>query len=122
MNPRVKGANGEREAAKWLQNKFGLELCPQRNLEQVRSGGYDLIGFEPFCFEVKRCERVDKRAWWLQVKNAINRGDIPVVMYRRNHQPWRFLIAAEHIGVNKGFIHLEAREFLLWARRVINGC
>ena len=119
MNPRAKGANGEREAAKWIQSKFGLELCPQRNLEQVRSGGYDLIGFAPFCVEVKRCERIDKRAWWLQVRQCVGRGDIPIVMYRRNNQPWRFLIAAEYIGINKGFIHLEAREFILWAKAQI---
>jgi hypothetical protein len=116
VNARSKGAAGEREAAKWLQAQFGLEHCPQRNLEQVRSGGYDLTGFHPFAFEIKRCEAIAKRDWWLQIVHSHRPGEIPVVMYRRNKQPWRFLISAVHLGLKTGFIQLESREFIMFAQ------
>jgi len=120
VNGRAKGANGEREAAKWLQLNFGLANCPQRNLEQVRSGGHDLVGFEPFAFEVKRCEAVSLRKWWLQcVTSASKLHMVPVVMFRQNNKPWRFLISAKHIGLQNGFIQLEEREFILWAKLII---
>ena len=120
MNVRNKGAAGEREAAKWLQSKFNLEEAPKRNLEQVRSGGYDLTGFEPFAIEVKRCQQLKKRDWWLQVKYSTHVDHEPVVMYRKNNQPWRFLVSAQHIGLAKGFIQLEIREFILWAQNIIS--
>lgn len=119
INGRAKGAGGEREAAIWLQEKFNLAELPQRNLEQVRSGGFDLIGFEPFAFEIKRSEAVDKRAWWNQVKKCTDSRHIPVVMYRKNRQPWRFLIDAEVLGIHYGFVQLEAREFILWGKTLL---
>ena len=114
VNARNKGANGEREAAKWLQDNFNLEVLPERNLEQVRKGGFDLVGFAPFAFEVKRCQVLAKRDWWLQVVNSCEPSDIPVVMFRQNRQPWRFLISAKHVGLQTGFIQLESREFIMW--------
>lgn len=121
INPRTKGASGEREAAKWLQSAFKLEACPERNLEQTRSGGFDLIGFPPFAFEIKRCQTISLRSWWLQVTHATNdKYHIPVVMYRPNNKPWKFLISAKYIGLNKGFVHLEAREFTQWVNTVLD--
>ena len=120
INGRAKGAGGEREAAQWLQKEFKLEITPQRNLEQVRSGGADLIGFAPFQIEVKRAEGEAKRKWWLQVTQACDINEVPVVMYRRNRQPWRFLISARNIGVETGFMQLEAREFILWAKGLLS--
>ena len=45
-----KGANGEREFCKWLYENMTVPM-PQRNLEQVRSGGADVTDIEPFFFE-----------------------------------------------------------------------
>ena len=127
-SPKNKGANGEREAAAWLQKTFKLEHLPQRNLEQVRfksagkiQKGHDLVGFEPFSVEVKRQEKLNLRNWWLQAKIAANRSDtpsIPVVMYRQNRKPWKFLIGANWIGLEVGFLHLEAQEFTDWVNKV----
>lgn len=119
VNARSKGANGEREAADWLQQNLKLEFKPERNLEQVRSGGYDLNGLEPLCFEIKRCEAIAKRAWWVQAKTATVPGQYPVVMYRKNRQPWRFLISANLIGNERGYLQLEAQEFIEWARKTL---
>lgn len=119
VNARSKGANGEREAAVWLEKTFSLENRPERNLEQVRSGGYDLTGFYPFALEIKRCERTDKRKWWIQVINSCRDGEIPVVMFRRNKERWRFLISAKYLGLNTGFIQLEEKEFVRWASNIL---
>ena len=121
INSRAKGAAGEREAADWLQRKFKLEKKPQRNLEQVRSGGFDLDGFEPFAMEIKRCEALSLRNWWVQVTSACYNGQIPVVMYRRNREKWRFLISARYIGLKNGYMRLEEREFILWAKLIMEG-
>lgn len=90
-----------------------------RNLEQTRGGGYDLVGFEPFAFEIKRTERPDLRGFWLQAVTQCGEHDIPVVMYRKNRQPWRFLISARSIGNKNGYILLEAREFVEWANNTL---
>ena len=122
INGRNKGAAGEREAAKWLQSKFNLQNTPQRNLEQTRSGGHDLTGFEPFLVEVKRQEVISLRKWWVQAVTSSKNieGSIPIVMYRQNRRPWRFLISATYIGCRNGYIILEEREFEMWAKSIIN--
>lgn len=121
VNAKNKGAAAEREAAKWLKIAFKLENEPQRNLEQVRSGGFDLIGFPPFAFEIKRCETLDLRGWWLQAANSCTpEYRIPIVMYRQSRQPWRFLISAKTIGLKNGFVLLQEREFKLWMKLVLS--
>ena len=117
-----KGKQGEREFAKWLHSNFKLEDIPYRNLEQTRSGGFDIMGFAPFAFEVKRQETLNLRGWWRQVVNSTNEEyHVPVVAYRQNRKQWKFLISAVYIGCRNGYIHLEAREFIMFADRVIAG-
>jgi hypothetical protein len=118
INGRSKGASGEREFAKWLESVLGLSWTPQRNLEQVRSGGADIIDIFPFIFEVKRCESLSLKDWWVQVVNACSKPDeIPVVAYRQNRQPWRFLISAKNIGLDKGYIQLDEHVFKPWLQK-----
>lgn len=119
INSRTKGVAGEREFCQWLQNALALEIKPQRNLEQVRSGGHDVL-VEPFLFEVKRVEAVSREKWWLQVCKAAKEtegGLIPVVAFRRNRQKWRFLISAQYIGLEAGFIELTDKRFKQWMVR-----
>ena len=115
-----KGKQGEREAANWLQQQFKLEFTPTRNLNQTREGGHDLDGFPPFKIEVKRQVTLNLKSWWEQATNSCGAGDCAVVMYRQNRKQWRFLIPAEVIGVKRGYIILEGREFVLWASKHIN--
>ena len=117
-----KGKNGEREAGLWLQQAFNLSVTPYRNLDQTREGGFDLMGFPPLAIEVKRQETLNKKNWWIQVKNAINTEySCACVMYRQNRQPWRFLLPAELIGVKRGYIELQEREFKVWVRTTVLG-
>ena len=104
INSRAKGAAGEREFCKWLYEHFDLSEMPERNLEQVRSGGADVLSVRPFVFEVKRVERLDLQAAWTQCVIAARKaGGEPVVAHRVNRQPWRFLISAKHIGLDLGY-------------------
>jgi len=120
INSRQKGANGEREAAEWLATNFKLASKPERNLEQVRQGGHDLIGFPPFAFEVKRQEVLEKRKWWLQAINSLtDEYSIPVVMYRQNRKKWKFLISANYLGLKNGYIELEIKEFKEWVENLL---
>ncbi len=106
---RNKGQVGERELLKLLGEELGIEL--RRNLLQTRESGADCLGIRGFAVEVKRCERLCLPAWWRQ---AVKQGEMhnaePMLAFRQNRQPWRFLIktldgyretaligAAEHI-------------------------
>jgi len=96
INSRNKGASGEREAADWLYYNLNLHTKPERNLEQVRSGGGDLVGVGCFCVEVKRCQQLALKAWWKQsLKSALDRQEEPVIMYRRNGESWKFIVDEE---------------------------
>lgn len=118
INVRAKGAGGEREFCGWLERTLKLDHKLTRDLEQVRSGGADITCLSPFLFEVKRCEALAQRAWWLQVMKAARAipGSIPVVCFRQNRQPWRFLLSASYIGLQNGYIQLEEQEFTNWIK------
>jgi len=119
LNARNKGASGERELARWLHTNMKLDKLPERNLEQVRHGGSDLLVY-PFFFECKRVECLDLRSWWIQVKTEAEKEDaIPVVAFRQNRKQWEFLISASHIGLDKSFVRLNHDVFLLWAANVL---
>lgn len=120
INSRSKGASGEREFCNWLERNLQIDFKPERNLEQVRSGGADILNCYPFLFEIKRVENLDLMAAWLQVKAAWLRfakedvGDstiadanlIPVVAFRKNRQPWEFLIPACILELDYGYLRL----------------
>lgn len=122
INPKTKGASGEREFCEYLFKTFNLEIKPERNLNQVRSGGCDVICF-PFAFEVKRREQLQFADWWNQVNDAVTKdpqseafGLIPVVAFRQNKKDWEFLIGGNHINVPFGFLHINKYVFNRWVR------
>ena len=136
INSRAKGASGEREFCQWLKESLILSFLPERNLEQVRSGGSDVINVEPFFFEVKRVENLDLFKAWSQVVNSARSnaqrkgtarngtliyetgGVLPVVAFRQNKADWEFLITAEVIGVESGYVRLTELCFKRWARPI----
>lgn len=120
LNARNKGAAGERELARWLMEHLSLSELPQRNLEQVRSGGADLTPVGNLLFEVKRCEVLQLNSWWIQVKSAARYDQEPVVAFRQNRKQWMFLISAKHIGVENGYLLLNGYTFLKWANDQLN--
>ncbi|NGZ29556.1 MAG: hypothetical protein G8345_22035 [Magnetococcales bacterium] len=86
---RTKGATGERELAGLLRDRLGLDI--RRNLEQARSGGADLLGLPGLSLECKRAAVPKLGPWWEQtIQQAGER--VPVLAFRVDRQPWRFLI------------------------------
>jgi Holliday junction resolvase len=86
---RNKGAAGERELAGILKDHLGFEV--KRNLGQARDGADD-ITIQKFRIEVKRQERLQVDKWSEQVESCSKSGEIPVLAYRRNGQPWRICL------------------------------
>jgi Holliday junction resolvase len=96
INIRTKGATAERELAAlltgWAANG-GHRLTLERNLDQVRGGGFDLNGVPFLAIEVKRQENLAVNTWWAQcVRQADAAGFIPFLAYRQNNKPWRFRV------------------------------
>ena len=98
VNARNKGASGERELAMLLMGwglEIGVKLDLERNLEQWRSGGHDLIGVPGLAIEVKRVEVLAVASWWQQaVRQAERVKAVPMLAYRGNRKPWRFMVRA----------------------------
>lgn len=90
---RNKGAAGERELAALLSDHLGFVV--KRNLGQARDGADDLTVAQ-FRIEVKRQERLQVDKWSEQVEACAQPGEVPVLMYRRNGQPWRVCLRLEH--------------------------
>lgn len=133
MNIRAKGASGELEFCDWLFRKGLVMSMPQRNLEQVRSGGIDVIPKDhPFVYEVKRVENItdltlDK--WWFKAstdraRHNSNTGEDreQVVAYRKNRGDWTFLISVENLlGVTGTYAIVKTNTFVKYAQRRIVG-
>lgn len=94
INSRTKGAAGERELIREIEEWTGIRL--ERNLAQSFAGGHDLIGLDDWAIECKRYRSIseaDKRAFWDQAVRQAKRVDkMPAVAFREDRQPWRVLI------------------------------
>ena len=92
INSRQKGKSGELEFAAEINNRLGMKLL-ERNLDQTRDGGYDLMvnslndnGAHPIgkrlnqlAFEVKRRKIINKgdiTVWWKQTVEQSNNETI----------------------------------------------
>jgi len=83
---RTKGAGGERELCKLLQDELGHVV--KRRLGQARDSGCD-IPVPGYDIEVKRGERFQSK-WFVEAVERAEPGRIPVVAWRRNGEQWRF--------------------------------
>jgi hypothetical protein len=105
INSRTKGASAEREFSNEVYNWTGIRLV--RNLEQSRSGGFDLVvhpdesgavsdAFRTLAIECKRYAAVTPgkiATWWEQaLKQSVPCGLMPVLAYRADRQAWRVII------------------------------
>lgn len=126
INARSKGASGEREFCNWLFTRGLVRRMPERNLEQVRSGGIDVIPEDhPFAYEVKRVEKYpapyDK--WWYKANlDAKKHNREAVVAHRRNNEDWSFLISLENLlGVKGSYAIVGSVAFIKYAQKRISG-
>lgn len=105
INPKTKGASGEREIADVLNmllceamvelqypaDQIGkAQKAVQRNQNQSAVGGCDLTNTFGLAIEVKRQETLSVDAWWRQTTvSALRNNETPVLVYRQNRKPWR---------------------------------
>ena len=88
---RRKGQVGEREFFAILNNILPERLHFKRRLGQERDGGLD-GGSAHFAIEVKRQERLRLKPWLDQLIGSLQKGQIPVLAFRRSNEEWRCLV------------------------------
>jgi hypothetical protein len=93
INARSKGAGGERELIGYLQATVDKivgvgTIKLERNLEQVRSGGVDVVGIPWLSAEIKRCEKLELNKWWTKLVGLTTKEQVPVLFFRRNNEAW----------------------------------
>ena len=90
-NGRRKGKEAELELARLLRSQG--HLCARRGQQYSGvNGDADVIGVKGIHIEVKRQEKVNDEKWMKQSEDDARKGEIPVVIYRRNHEQWKLLI------------------------------
>ena len=88
---RDKGAKAERYIVNRLK-EAGFDRVA-RNLEQTRSGGFDILGLEPLAIEVKDQKQLRVAEWWRQAVQQAREGQIPVLAYHRpGTSIWRVIL------------------------------
>lgn len=129
LHSQKKGKLGEVDFCRWLDDnlqfsekrQFGEKT--ERNYNQADGNSADII-VHPFIFEIKRREKLDLKKWWLQVVIAKNSNPnpalTPVVAFRQNRKKWEFLIPAQLIGLEEGWLHTTENTFIDYARNVMN--
>jgi hypothetical protein len=91
MNSRDKGARGERmAAAAWVDAVGGTARRGQQF-----AGGTDspdvVTSFPDIHLEVKNCQRGNPYVWMEQAVRDAG-GQCPVVLHKRNNQPWLLIV------------------------------
>ena len=85
INSRTKGASGERQACRALEEALELPYgCLCRNVsEQARGGKFgDVLGIPGVHIEVKWCKVIHITRWLEQAESDCSPEDIPVIVYR----------------------------------------
>jgi hypothetical protein len=105
INSRTKGASAEREVSRLLFDELGIRTA--RNLEQSRSGGYDLMPEKdsllyPYAIEIKRYAKVSNamlKVFWTQaVEQAELAGKYPVLLFREDRAAWLGVVSLSLIN------------------------
>lgn len=134
INVRNKGQTGEREVVRLLNGVIEKLLaqqcwtedvvnaatkCIQRNQQQSAVGGADLTGVFGLAIEIKRQENVQIDKWWAQcTEQAARNNEVPVLLYRQNHQPWRCVMLGLAVlpGERSSSLRMEIEQgpFMTW--------
>lgn len=109
INGRAKGHAFERELIALFKDEFGS--CAdhlKRNLEQYQDKGHGDIVFHNLMIEAKRYAKGNwhKPEWWDQACESATEGYIPILIYKYDRQPIRFVFPLkaiagdQYVGVN----------------------
>lgn len=90
INSRAKGARGEREACRYLKEAFGVRARRSQQYSGLGDSSADIIcdAWPHIHFEIKRVEALNLGKAVEQAKADCPEGKVPVVMHRKNGQPW----------------------------------
>lgn len=103
INSRAKGKSAERELIGELKKLLpeGMTRDLERNLEQTRGGGHDILGLKGWAPEVKRYATVlpaDMESFWVQATTqARNDRSRPALFFREDRREWRVVLRASDI-------------------------
>lgn len=86
INSRTKGAVGERELANILKENGYVARRGQQF--SGKNGDADVVGLPYIHIECKRVERLVIEKAMEQSRSDARENEIPVVMHRKNRQPW----------------------------------
>lgn len=124
---RNKGKRGEQEICRLLQPVVNevyeiFELDPpklKRNTLQSDDGGCDIAGVPWAAIEIKYHAQLNLSAWWQQTVEQAERGQEPVLLYRRNNARWRArmygMLGRPGIGLTVP-VDVDIESFLVWFR------
>ena len=104
MNSRDKGKRGEIEAAHVLQS-FGYDARRGQQFAGIH-GDADVVGLYGVHLEVKRVEKLNVHDAMKQSARDARGDEIPVVMHRKNREPWLVTMFIEDfMKLYKGWRH-----------------
>ena len=95
LQSRKKGSSGELEFARLLNDRFGPTAQARRSQQYMgMAQSADITSNLPFHFEVKRCQRLQFRDWWSQLRSEAT-DKIGVLAFRWNSGPWIIAMDAD---------------------------
>lgn len=104
VNSKRKGAAGERELAKKL-NEYGYDTRRSVQYNGKADGGKaDLVNLPGIHIECKRVERLNVSEAMLQAINDAKGGELPTVFHRKNREEWLVTMRLDDwMGLYKGY-------------------
>lgn len=93
VNSRQKGKRGELEIAHIMQS-YGYDARRSQQFAGI-NGDADVVGVPHLHLEIKRVQALNlDKAMEQSIRDA-KTGEIPVVMHRKDRQPWRVTLGLE---------------------------
>jgi hypothetical protein len=87
----------------------------ERNLEQSRTGGCDIIGLPWIAIEVKHQETLQLASWWQQTLSQARKNNvIPCLIFKQNRVSWKAVVELEIAKNVVVPVTLDLESFLLW--------
>lgn len=104
INSRAKGKSAERELIGELKKLLPEDMTRdlERNLEQTRGGGHDILGLKGWAPEVKRYATVlpaDMESFWAQATEQARKDrSRPALFFREDRRDWRVVLRASDVS------------------------
>lgn len=95
VNSRQKGARSEREIANILRDKYGFSQCRRSQQFSGLNGDADIVGVPFLHCEIKNVQRLNVRNAMDQSQRDAKEDEIPVVMHKKDRQPWLVTIGLD---------------------------